>query len=1279
MLESAKHALVFGDDLNVRARLARLLQSAGIKLEIAGIWDRALKLASKQRFDIGVVALSDSLSAAKLEELQRHLPKMLALTTGGDKVGLSDPSRHTTYLRMPVSDDELLDRLHKMLVPEERAARISTVAIGDCRINFDSQSFINANGCEVPLTLAETALLKELARNPGQVCTRDQLRQAIAGRGADRFDRSVDMLVARLRQKIEADPKSPRFIMTTPRVGYRLVAEPASDSVRHLTSKPLDAEKRQLTILSCKIAHWPTYASDHDPEDLSDISQQFLAAANGAVARVGGTIFSQKPEAFFAYFCYPESTEHDAECALGAALDLMQRVGELPVPGTKQLHLQVGIATGLVVLSGNQAVGEPIDVAAALRDATAPNSMSVDANTRKLAEGHFEFKPVDLPGIAGVNRIFAFGVVAQRVNGSGVNVSLGRPLIGRDSELRQLLRLWERAKHWHGQVAVLSGDPGIGKSHLCETFIQRISEQPLKLVRYECRFLLRNSPFHPVITQIERAAAFAPEDSSATKLEKLKATLFPNRRANSDELPLYSDLLSIDSDHDSVHRANTKASRDRLIDRLAQHVAQLAIDAPLLVVVEDAGWADSSTVQFLERFVHALRSRRVLLLLQCRPEYAPAWLGAPHVSILSIDRLARDESFKLLSTIPSADNLPETVKNEIVLQSDGVPLFIEEITKNALETASLNENEEDHLSAGKIGSGVDVPLTLLGPLTARLDRLGPAKEIAQIAAVVGRECSYALLHQVAGGPNDRLDEALRRLEASGLMHRRGAIPNAIYTFKHALVREAAYSTLLKVRRRQLHDAIASALAIRANGLTQTQPDVIAHHYSQAEKHREALDYWVEAAKHAAKRSAHKEAFAHLKAASEELPFLDDARERHKAEVAIQTMLGNSLRAREGWAAEKVKAAYSRAVQLCTPDTPNELTFGPLFGLWAWHFVRPVLPEAQELAERLIAIARCTGSPEYEVLARHAVGSTFFAQGKFEAADVQLERCIALCDDRHVSAYYDLSGQDPRVHARLYRAMVLCFLGLPHRASALAQEALQYADSFQDPFSEAMARTIGLRISQFRGEAALIVAQADAVIDLCKEYEFVHYLAMNFIVRGWARATQGEFEDGIADLLEGLRIQRNNGALILETYTMGLLGDACIKHGRYEQALGFLQQAARNLDGDHSARFYAAEIYRLLGEAKFRLTRSQTQAEQFFSKGLALAREQKARSLELKLYMSLCELYQSTPKAEQFRNSLQELLSSFHERYDTLDLIRAKAILEMRAASESKEASTSRAM
>jgi len=442
----------------------------------------------------------------------------------------------------------------------------------------------------------------------------------------------------------------------------------------------------------------------------------------------------------------------------------------------------------------------------------------------------------------------------------------------------------------------------------------------------------------------------------------------------------------------------------------------------------------------------------------------------------------------------------------------------------------------------------------------------------------------------------------------------------------------------------------------------SEPEIVAHHFTQAGLADSAIDYWLRAGQLSARRSANAESLNHLARGLELLPNVDDPMLRNKSELLMQTSLGNSLRATKGWSID-MKQAYTRALELCKESGFDEHTFPAVFGLCSWNFVRAALSEAQALAEHLLNAAENVDDSVYKVLAHEALGFTLFARGQFAAAHAALERSISMCEDNKATAYLDLSAQDPRVHVRLYDAMVLWFLGYPDQALQICGEARRYADTSQHPFSEAMARTITLRVHQLRGEAAIVAAQADAAIALCEEHEFVHYLAMALILRGWASAQRGEFEKGIAEIQAGLEKERATGALLYESYTLGLLADACIKNERYGQAFDFLNQAQARLDEENSERFYAAEIYRLLGETHLRSRRDLDQAERCLCKGLEIAREQKAKSLELRLCASIYDLHELREDANKSRSQLGEIYESFTEGFDTTDLIRAKAGLK----------------
>jgi predicted ATPase len=461
----------------------------------------------------------------------------------------------------------------------------------------------------------------------------------------------------------------------------------------------------------------------------------------------------------------------------------------------------------------------------------------------------------------------------------------------------------------------------------------------------------------------------------------------------------------------------------------------------------------------------------------------------------------------------------------------------------------------------------------------------------------------------------------------------------------------------------LHGQIARALEQGFAEIVASQPEIVAHHFTQAGLAEPAIDYWLKAGQQAARRSANAEALNHLARGLELLPNIDDPMLRNKSELLLQTSLGHSLRSIKGWSIDSVKHAYTRALHLCKESGFDEHTLPAVFGLWTWNFLRAALGEAQALAEHLVNTAENADDSVFRVLAHEALGFTLFARGKFAAAHAALERSMSMCEDSKATAYLDLSAQDPRVHIRLYDGIVLWLLGYPDQALRICADARRYAETSQHPFSDALARTISLRVHQLRGEAVVVARRADAAIALCEEHEFVHYLAMALILRGWATAQQGEFEKGIAEIQAGLEKERATDALLFESYTLGLLADACIKNERYGQAFDFLHQAQSRLDEENLERYYAAEIYRLLGETYLRSRQDLDQAERCLRKGLTIAREQKAKSLELKLCVSMYDLYELRHNADAYRRQLGEIYGSFSEGFDAPDLVRAKARLQ----------------
>jgi class 3 adenylate cyclase/predicted ATPase len=1035
------------------------------------------------------------------------------------------------------------------------------------------------------------------------------------------------------------------------------------------------AERRHLTVMICDLVNSTALARRLDPEEMAAVIDAYQAACARITLAFDGFLADFRGDGIFAYFGYPRAHEDDAERTVRAALDIAAAVARLKTPAKEALSVRIGIATGLVVvgerggegaLREHTVVGDTPSVAARLQGLAEPGTVVVAESTRRLLGDLFHLRDLGQHNVKGIAEPIAAwavdGVSASQSRFEAIHAAGLTDLIGREDELDFLLERQRLAWKGEGQIVLISGEPGIGKSRLVAALEERIADQPHAFLQYQCSPHHSNSTLYPFIAQLERAVGFKADDTPDERLNKLEAHLAILAPRVQEVAPLFAALLSIPiGDRYPTLPPNPAQQRRRTFAALLDQFESLARQKPILFSFEDAHWADATSLELLDLTVERVRQLPVLALLTLRPELEPPWAGLPNVGTLTLGRLDRNNVESIVTQVTSGHTLPAEVMNQIVAKTDGNPLFVEELTKAVLEADILVKDAGGYRLNGPLPP-LAIPTTLQDSLMARLDRLAPVKEIGQIGAAIGREFSYSLMREVVGRDEPSLKNALAKLEQAELLFHRGEPPEAIYSFKHALVRDAAYESLLKSRRQQLHSRIARTMEDKFPDIVVSQPETLAHHFTEAGLVEPAIDYWLKAGNLALGRSA-TAAVSHLKQGLNLIPSINNPTVSSKLELLLQTSLGNSLRATKGWSTESVKQAYTRALQLCRQSGLDEHTFPAAFGLWTWNFLRATLREAQALAEHLLNTAERVDDPVYKVLAHEALGFTLFAQGKFSAAHTELERGIILCEDSKAGAYLDLSAQDPRVHMRSYDAMTLWMLGFPDRALQLCGEARSYADMTRHPFSEAMARTISLRVHQLRGEAAIVEGQADAAIVLCEEHGFVHYVAMALILRGWAMAQRGEFENGIVEIQEGLNKERATGALLFDPYSLGLLADVCIKNRRYEQALEFLADVESRLDQEDTGRFYAAEMYRLLGESYLLSNQNLDQAEHYFSKGLKVAREQKAKSLELKLCLSMCDLYEMRQGTDTYRTQLDEIYGSFSEGFGTADLVRAKIRLK----------------
>ena len=1020
------------------------------------------------------------------------------------------------------------------------------------------------------------------------------------------------------------------------------------------------ANRRQMSLLSCDLVDSSVLAHNLDPEDLRYAITNFHQISKQIIEQYEGYYAQYMGDGFMAYFSYPVAHEDDAYRAVLTGLRIISAIQSFNIDLKKkhkvELRLRVGVDTGQVV-ADQFVVGEAANVASRAQAEASPDTVVITETTKRLLPGDvFTYQDLGVRDLKNIGSLRLF-CVSERKGGDGLTIDsqISRPLVGRRKQLDLLSDHWDLVKDGNGQVVIVAGEAGIGKSKLVQQFEAEYGSEARTILRFHGSPFHRNTMLHPVIENIQLAAKIIPTDREHEKLAKLTAFLShfdkPERM-----LPVMSGLLSIPG-QTGTNRLPSLISHQETLDVLIEMALHYANRGTLLSVFEDIHWFDATTMSLLEALIPMVSNERAFLLLTTRSTSTAQLQEKYFVTQIVLSRLRLNEVEELIQTFTGEKALLRSVHTQIFNKANGVPLYVEELTKMVLDAEPVQNGRSEDLSAEQ---DFAIPLTLRDPLTSRVDRV-KGRRVLQLAATLGRKFDYELLLAASAMDEEVLSRELRHLVAAELLYQKGTVlQEASFEFKHSLIRDAAYALLTKAERETYHKRVGSLLEERFSEMAKAHPEIVAHHYTQARSYEKALRYWYEAGKLSAARSAHSEAVGHLKQGLRQVPHIDDPLLRSKMELQVQIALGNSLRATKGWSIEEVKHAYTRALQLSRESGSAEHVFTALFGLWSWNYVHGALGEAHSLAEHLRDAVKNADNRMHRVLAQQAIGFTLFAYGKFDAAHAELERALSMCETNEGGAYADPSAQDPRVHIRCYDGMALWFLGYPDRALQVCADARRIS---QDPWAEGLARTITLRVHQLRGEPAAVTGQANAAIALCEEHEIVHYLGMAMILRGWAGAQQGEFEKGIAEMQDGLEKVRATGGLITESYTLGLLAEACLKNERYGQAFDFLEQAQIGLEEGGSVSFYTAEIYRLLGEAYRRSHQDLDQAEHWFSKGLKVAREQKAKSLELRLCMSMYDVYEASRNADKYRPQLSELIGSFSEGFATADLVSAKARLK----------------
>jgi len=1007
-----------------------------------------------------------------------------------------------------------------------------------------------------------------------------------------------------------------------------------------------------------------------DPEDLREVIGAYHTCVAEVIESFGGFVARYMGDGALIYFGYPGAQEDDAERALRAGLALTDRIGRLEL-GFGKLESRVGIATGLVVvgelIGGGQSrerdvVGETPNLAARLQSLAEPNTVLIADSTRRLVGHLFELRflgEVEVKGFSGgvpIWQVLRPSEVESRFE--ALHASSLTPLVGRDGETELLLGRWARARAGDGQLVLLSGEPGIGKSRITVALQERLYGEPYTRLRYFCSPHHRDSPLHPFIAQLERAAGFAGEDTPQAKLDKLEALLSQSGEDPTAAAALFADLLAVPINGRYLPLpADPQRRRELTLAAFLRQVEGLARDRPVLVIFEDTHWIDSTSLELLEMAVARLPRLPVLMLLTFRPEFQSPWTEQAGVTLLELGRLDQRETATLAEQVAGGKALPVEILDQIVERADGIPLFIEELTKTLLEGDLLQERGS-HYVLDRPVPPLAIPSSLHASLMARLDRLSPVREVAQIGASLGREFSYEVLAAVAGRRDDQLRDALDQLAGAGLIFRSGSSPRAAYIFKHALVQDAAYATLLRSQRRELHARIGEVLEKRFPEMAATQPEVLAHHYTQAGLVDPAIEYWRKAGERALRRSAMVEAARHLTRGKELIPLLPAQAERDRKELGLSLALAQATWATRGHGAETLQM-FAHARDLLDESATAEEQISVLHGLWRVQHHRGDLVAARELAQQSLTLASRHDHAEISGQANRALGTTLFWTGMFVEARSHLERALEL---------YAL-GQEQTPIDSLFRAgnalstlaVTLWPLGYPDQAvSALAQAV---ADARGSGHAVALGITLWVASLFEAGFGACLPSEAihvDEAIGHCAEHLKTY--------EPWVRFNQGILLVRRGDIPRGMEIMQDAMAAANEfdagrghPLRLGYLAVAHAGLGRAEIGVGLLDEAILTADKTQE-RVFEAELHRLRGELLLQLS-NKDEAATALERALTVARSQQARMWELRASTSLARLWSDQGKRARARDLLAPVYSWFIEGFETPDLKAAKTLLD----------------
>jgi class 3 adenylate cyclase/tetratricopeptide (TPR) repeat protein len=1029
-----------------------------------------------------------------------------------------------------------------------------------------------------------------------------------------------------------------------------------------------EGERRQLTVLFCDMVGFTELASRVDPEVLQAIVQGYEDICAAAITHYEGYVFQRLGDGIVAFFGYPLAHEGEAERAIRASLRIVRALATREIPDAGRLQVRIGIATGLVVVSNAEkgAVGETMNLASRLQAIAGPGTIAVSERVRRLAGGAFEYEDLGEQNLKGISEpTLAFRVLGVSDAASRFEAATHEgltPMVGREQEIGLLLERWQLAQDGEGQVVALSGEPGIGKSRVLRALWERLPDCNVQAMRFQCSPYYVNSAFYPLIDNFERALKFSRDESPVSRLDKLEEFVVGNHGRPIGDVRFIASMMSVPCEERyGVLPMTPHKQKDETLRSLVDVIRAAASLSPSVILFEDLHWADPTTLEALDLLIDRVRDFPLLIVLTHRPEFPQRWSHFGHVTSLNLAKLTRAQSGALISKIARGKPLPSDLSERIVDKTDGVPLYVEELTRAILESGQLLEVGDHYEYTGTAGD-IAIPTTLRDSLMARLDRLTPVKQVAQIGATIGHEFSYELISAIALMEQAQLDDSLARLTESGLALRRGTPPDATYTFKHALVQDAAYDSLLKRRRQELHGKIARVIEQRFPRIMEIEPEVLAHHYTEMGVAEKAIPLWLKAGQRGVARFTLAEAISHLNRALSLLEGSDSSEQHDTWEIEVRNTLGFAYLAQSGWGAPQIQVMTRPALKLSARRERPDQWLAACY-LLVVHLITTLrFDEGRDLAMEALTKGQVLDLDSH-VLVGHGYLQWINGQlGNFEIAREHAKAFDAAYVSERDSQVPVLNDMKAWVDG--WKAHHLWIMGWPDQARQALYDGIEHARTIGNPLNLIFCLAHGGAMFYYRREADALSDCVNEASRLAKENALGFLEGMLIGVwRGSSLMLGGNFKEGYEVMTAATKLSLESNLPIMIPCHRLMTAEALAGLGRNDEAIAMLHGEIETIEKT-GEQIHLAEILRLRGALTLSRDSSQSdEAESFLLRALELSRTQKAKGWELRTAVSLARLWQDQGKVKEAHKLLEPVFDWFTEGFDTKDLKEAKALLE----------------